>query len=221
MNNEDTIKIVAKDTYGDNCLKDNVGQNNNIERKPQGWVEVYEIDENNNENLLSKSNLVVYVGRETIAQRMFGTNNSASASTKDEFITWLGVGSGGVNVGDPFNPSPPVATDTDLAISVGISAIDPNCADPRGGFFYKKPIESIEFEQDTYNNNSWLIVKSTSRISLGDCIDEHISEAGLFTSEGGPIAGYSGDFHLFSRVTFPPVVKTSTRQLLFVWYLFF
>jgi len=216
-------KIVVKDMYGDNCLKDNVHQSNNEKKRhPQGWVEIYEIDENNNKKLHAKSNLVVYLGRETIAQRMFGIDNLPSESTKDETITWLGVGSGGVNIGDPFNPSPPVATDTDLAISIGIVPdTDSSCADPRSGFFYKKPIENIEFEQDTYNNNSWLIVKTISRISLGDCKDEHISEAGLFTSEGGPIAGYTGDFHLFSRVTFPPVVKTDTRQLLFVWYIYF
>jgi len=215
------IKIVVKDMYGDNCLKDKVFEKGSDERHPRGWVEIYEVDENGNEKLHAKSNLVVYVGRETIAQRMLGLTNTASSSTKDETISWIGIGSGGVNVGDPFNPSPPVATDTDLAVPVQISATDLSCADLQGGFYYKKPIESIEFEQDTYNNNSWLIAKTISRISLSDCVDEHISEAGLFTSEGGTIAGYGGPFHLFSRVTFPTVVKTNTRQLLFIWYLYF
>jgi len=214
-------KIITKDFYGDNCLVDSVTASKGKERHPQGWVEVYEIDENGIENLHSKSNLVVYQGRETISQRMFNVENVSCPSTRDDIIAWVGVGSGGVNVGDPFNPSPPVATDTDLAVPVQISAIDPTCADLRGGFYYKKPIESVEYEQDTYNNNSWLIAKTTSRISLADSDGEHISEAGLYSSAGGPIPNYAGPFHLFSRVTFPPVVKVNTRQILFIWYLYF
>jgi len=202
MSTEKIQKVVAKDYYGDNCLKDNTFQNDAVERHPQGWVEVYEVDENENEKLIAKSNLVVYLGREIIAQRMFGTDNpnANASSTRHETITWLGIGSGGVNVGDPFNPSPPVATDVDLAEEISFSDIDPSYADFRNGHYYKKPIETVEFEQDTYNNNAWLIVKTISRISLSDATDAHISEAGLFASNGGPIANYSGPFHLFTNL---------------------
>ena len=214
-------KIVAKDFYGDNCLKGSLDQMESTTRFPKGWVELYEVDEKGSEKLISKSNLVVYLGRETIAQRMFGLENEYSLPTKDETISWVGIGSGGVNTGDPFNPSPPVSTEIDLVSELPISSTDTTCADLKEGFYYKKPIESITFEQDTYNNNSWLIAKTISRISLSDSIDSHISEAGLFTSEGGQIPGYAGPFHLFSKVTFPTVVKTNTRQLLFIWYIYF
>jgi len=220
MSAEKSIKIVANDFYGDNCLKDNFAKDGSADRRPEGWVEIYEVDEDGTEILKQKSNLVVYQGREVIAQRMFNINSSANG-TKDEYITWFGIGSGGVNVGDPFNPTPPVATDTDLSIPIPISNIDPTCADLNGGFYYKKPIESFSFEQDTYNDDAWLIVKTVSRVALADCDNAHISEAGLYTSEGGPIANYGGPFHIFSKVTFPTVVKTNTSQLLFIWYIYF
>lgn len=216
------IKIINKDFYGDNCLQDSLIDASVAPRSPQGFVELYEVDENDNEKLLSKSNLVVYSGREVIAQRLFNKSNALTSATENEFICWFGIGSGGTNVGDPLTPSPPVATDLDLAISAPISNIDPSCGDKRAdGYWYKKPIDTIEFEQDVYNSNAWLIVKTVSRVSLADAIDQHISEAGLFTSEDGNLPDHPGPFHLFSKVTFPTVVKTSTRQLLFIWYIYF
>ena len=214
-------KIVAKDFYGDHCLNDKILGNDSDKRRPQGWVEIYEIDESNNENLIGKHNLVVYQGRELIAQRMFFVSNPQTVTNPDEYISWFGVGSGGVNVGDPFNPSPPVSTDTNIYNELPISAIDATCGDFHDGFYYKKPIESIDFEQDPYNNNAWLIVKTVSRVSLADANGLQISEAGLFSAAGGAIPNHSGPFHLFSRVTFPTVVKVDTRQLLFIWYIYF
>jgi len=214
-------KIVAKDFYGDNCLADNILKQDSDKRNPQGWVEIYEIDENENEKLLGKHNLVVYQGRELLAQRLFNYSNSQVDTDPNEYIAWFGIGSGGVNVGDPFNPSPPIATDTDIYNELPINAIDSTCGDFHDGFYFKKPIESIDFQQDTYNNNSWLIVKTVSRVSLGDSNGSHISEAGLFSSLNGPVPNHPGPFHMFSRVTFPTVVKVDTRQLLFIWFIYF
>jgi len=213
--------IVAKDFYGDNCLVDAFSNKVSGARRPQGWVEIFEIDENGNEKLLGKHNLVVYQGRELIAQRMFNLKNTQVLTDPAEYISWFGIGSGGVNVGDPFNPSSPVATDIDLYNELPISAIDSTCGDFHDGFYFKKPIESIEFEQDGYNNNSWLIVKTVSRVSLGDANGSQISEAALFTAVDGPVPNHTGPFHMFSRITFPTVVKVDTRQLLFIWYIFF
>ena len=223
MKLKDDRKIIIKDSYGDECLADTFSRNdsNVVNSKPQGWVEVYEVDENGTEKLLSKSNLVVYLGRETIAQRMFGLDNASSATTKDETISWFGIGQGGATMGDPLTPVPPVSTDTDLAGEIPISNIDQSCADFRNGAFFKKPIETIEFEQDAFNDNAWLIVKTISRVSLSDAVSANINEAALFTSDGGAIASYPGPFHMFSKVTFPTVVKTTTRQILFIWYIYF
>lgn len=216
----ETTKFIIEDKYGDNCLSAEIGDSAlGDSRKPEGFVEIYEVDENNNEQLVGKSNLVVYVGRELIAQKIVKINNPAIDTDFNEGLFWFGVGSGGVNEGDPFNPSPPVSIDNGLYVDLPISDADPTCADPREGWFYKKPIESVEFEQDPYNDNSWLIIKTVSRVSVSDALGAYISEAGLFTAlENTP--GYTGDFHLFSRVTFPTITKSETRQLLFIWYIY-
>jgi len=213
-------QIIAKDFYGDNCLNDSVIKVTGP-RRPKGWVEIYEIDEHNQSKKLGKFNLVVYQGRELIAQRMFYTDNSQAITSPDEYISWFGIGSGGVNVGDPYNPSSPISTDRNLNNEIPISAIDTTCGDFHDGFYWKKPIESITFEQDQYNDNAWLIVKTISRVSLGDANGSHISEAALFSAAGGPIPNHSGPFHMFSKITFPDVVKVNTRQLLFIWYIYF
>jgi len=215
-----TNKIIIKDKYGDSCIKESYGDKICGEgRKPEGFVEIYEVDKNGNQQLIGKSNLVVYVGRELLAQKLLRINNPSVDTQWEEGLYWLGVGSGGCAPSDPFNPNPPVSTDTGLYTDVPISDTNPVCADERNGYFYKKPIEAFEFQQDPYNDNSWLIIQTVSRISVSECLGEYISEAGLFTSlENTP--GYAGPFHLFSRVTFPTIAKTDTRQLLFIWYIY-
>jgi hypothetical protein len=70
-----------------------------------------------------------------------------------------------------------------------------------------------------------MVVKITVTIGINDANGEigssgqPLNEAGLYTaaSNGG---GYTGPFALFARVTFPTLLKDSTRRLQFVWYLF-
>ena len=215
-----TNKIIIKDEYGKNCITASMGDNaHGGQRKPEGFVEIYEVDDDGKQKLIGKSNLVVYVGRELIAQHLVHLNNPSSSTDREEALYWLGVGSGGTSVGDPFNPNPPISSDEDLYESLPISTIDVSCGDLRSGEYYKKPIEAIEFQQDPYNDNAWIILQTTSRISVSDCLGLNISEAGLFSSvDNAP--GATGPFHLFSRVTFPTMVKTETRQLLFIWYIY-
>jgi len=216
----ETSKFIIKDEYGKNCLAATMGDEAcGGSRKPEGYVEIYEIDEDGNQQLVGKSNLVVYVGRELIAQKITRLNNPSVDTQYEEGLYWLGIGSGGVSVGDPFNPNPPISTDDDLYESLPISATDVACGDLRGTDYYKKPIEAIEFQQDPYNDNAWIILQTTSRIGVSDSLGLNISEAGLFSAvDNSP--GASGPFHLFSRVTFPTIVKTNTRQLLFIWYIY-
>ena len=65
----------------------------------------------------------------------------------------------------------------------------------------------------------WLVLKITTTAGIDDANDERLSEAGLFTAESNA-GGYSGTFTLFARVTFPTIIKDSTRRLIFVWYLY-
>ena len=222
----ETININAVDNYGD-CLADGVNKMSAGDRvKPKGYVEIFEQCDDGKVKLLGRHNLVLYNGREWLAQRIVDKNNGSVTPTKDEFISWFGLGNGGVIPGDPFNPSPPVITDTDLASRIMINATDSSAADyhivsagyPEEGY-YKVPFDTIDFEQDAENDDAWLVLKITVTIGVDDANGKQLSEAGLFTSES-TAGGYSGAFNIFSRVTFPSIVKTSDRRIIFNWFLY-
>ena len=97
MTKKETIVIQAEERYGCECLNDNTDKVQSSSRKPQGRVEIYEVDEKGLKNLVGKSNLVVYVGRELIAQQIVDIENANASTDKDEFINWLGLGEGGTD----------------------------------------------------------------------------------------------------------------------------
>jgi hypothetical protein len=215
------VKVDEK--YG-HCLEDKCFGGNTKERKPEGFVEIYDILENGNKQLIGKSNLVLYQGREWLAERAFNTNNTNTTTTPSQFICWLGLGDGGCPPGDPLNPDSPTSLDTDLANEIPINPTDTNCTDWRVGesAFFKKPFDSIVFEQDAGNSNKWLISKVTITIASADSNGENINEAGLFvcaSSAGG--VGNVGPWAIAARCTFPTIVKTVARQLMFLWYIYF
>lgn len=221
------IAVISEEHYGDNCLGDAVFNGNGQSRRPQGLVEIWELDEKGNkEKLLRKSNLIVYLGREMLVQRLFDVNNAFATPTKDEFLFWMGFGSGGVQPADPLVPTPPVLTDTDLNSLVMISATDASSADyhiaggdyPETGY-YKYPFDNVEFERDYNNEDKWLIGKITTTMGTTLCNGKQVSEAGLYTAASRN-PGYSGQFSLFARVTFPTLIKTVDRRIVFIWYIY-
>lgn len=223
MENQDFI-IKIKDSLND-CLTDS--SNSKIKRnidRPKGVVEIFELNKNGDKKLVGKHNLVVYQGREWLLSRAFNVINTNITPQPLEYITWFGAGDGGCPIGDPLNPSSPTNLDTDLSNPVMINATDATCADyrliPDVGY-YKKPFNSaIDFEQDGDNYNYWLIGRVSTTLGSDDANGFNINEAGLYTA-GSSSGGYLGPFHLYARVTFPTIVKTSSRQLLFIWYIYF
>jgi hypothetical protein len=227
----DTINVQIKDYYGDMCLNDSMSRlNKPRKRKPEGEVHIFEVNENEEKKLIQKSNLVVYLGREVLAQSFLRSENEDGGTDySNEFLCWFGLGSGGVLSADPLNPIPPNNQNTDLEASIMINATDVSCADYQVVIeqvgvegYYKHPFETVEYETDPDNDDSYIVSKITISIGLDDANGYQISEAGLFTAEsssGGQ--GNIGPFHLFSRVTFPTLVKTADRRLVFVWYLYF
>lgn len=222
-------RVEARDFYGDNCLVDQINTNKSGDRKPQGEVQVYEVTEDGQRKLIHKSNLVVYLGREMLAQRLVDTDNTepgASSTTKDEFVSWFGIGDGGVRPADPLDPVPPTSTDTDLSSHVMISDQTSTCGDyhvaggsyPQPGF-YKKQFDSVVFERDTLNDDKWLVIKIEVTIGVNDANGQQLSEAGIFSAESRAV-GYGGPFNMFARVTFPSLIKTEERRLIFDWYLY-
>jgi hypothetical protein len=225
-----TTEVEIHDHYGDECLGDSINRDMSSERRPIGEVHVFEIDDKGKKQLVRKNNLVVYNGREALAQMLIGKNNSSSLNapdSKDHFLSWFGLGDGGVLSADPLDPIPPTLTNTGLNSEVMISATDSSNADyhllSESGYsktgYYKHPFDQVEFERDPLNDDKWLVIKVTVTIGVDDANGEQISEAGLFTAVSDS-AGWSGDFFLFARVTFSSIVKTSDRRLVFVWYLY-
>jgi hypothetical protein len=227
-----TTEYIIKDFYGDKCLGDAVRDGvSRVSQKPQGFVEVYEVEKTGEKKLIGRHNLVLYQGREWLIQRMMNIDNPAVTSTKDEWINWFGLGDGGVLPADPIDPIPPVLTDTELYSNIMINASDSSSADywnvvdadhPDIGY-YKHPLDDVEFEQDALNDDNWLVAKITVTIGIDDANGNQLSEAGLFTASsdsGGYSIDGSGNFTLFARTTFPSIIKTSDRRLIFRWYLY-
>ena len=227
-----TTEILIKEEYGDHCLNDSAIKRDNGERRPKGYVEIYDVLEDGKKKLLGRHNLVLYQGREWLAQRAVNQNNTnltdSDVSRRDAFINWFGLGDGGVLPADPLDPVPPELTDTDLYARVMINATDSSAADyhvvsvgyPETGY-YKSPFDSVSFEQDSLNDDNWLVIKIETVIGVDDANGNQLSEAGLFTSpsSSGGMAN-TGPFFLFARVTFPSIIKTTDRRLIFTWYLY-
>lgn len=221
METKDLI-IEVEEKYGENCFGDSCNYDAGkakTSRRPQGHVEIYEILENGKKQLVGKSNLVIYTGRELVGVRLVNDNHASIAPKCTEFISWFGLGSGGVAVGDPFTPLSPESGDTDLANEIPISTTDSTCGDYHDGAYYKHQLDSLSFEQDTYNDDRWLVLKSVITIGSTDANGYQISEAGLFSSSS-TAAAYSGPFNLFARVTFATIVKDISRRLIFIWYIY-
>ncbi len=225
-----TIEVEAKDFYGDSCFGDSINTRVDSDRKPEGYVKIYECDKDGKKQLIGKHNLVLYQGREWLAQRIVDQNNSSLApdnlSTKDDILAWFGLGSGGVDPSDPFDPVAPVIAETELNSRIMINATDSSNADyhvvssgyPETGY-YKAPFDSVAFEQDPINSNRWLVFKITITIGIDDANGNILSEAGLFVNPS-KAGGSTGNFTIFSRVTFPSIVKDSDRRLIFVWFIY-
>ncbi len=232
---KDTI-IEARDFYGDKCLVDQVNSNSSQSRRPQGEVQVYEETDDGRKKIIHKSNLIVYLGREMLAQRLVNLDNAfLTTPTKDEFVSWFGLGDGGVRPADPLDPVPPINDDEYLNSPIPVSdstgglyadfhtagdAYPPGGTYPATGSYVKSfDVGGIEFEPDVLNDNKQLIIKITTTIGVNDANGYQLSEAGLFSAESNS-GGYSGNFTLFARVTFPSLIKSSERRLIFVWYLY-
>jgi len=197
------------------------------ERRPKGYVEIYERTIDGDKQLVGKCNLVVLQGRELIGQILTDTNNENTVVKFNERIYWFGLGIGGVSGGDPFSPNPPLSTDTDLTSEVPFGIDSVNCTDLYLGKYYKHNLDKVEFEIDGENDDAYLITKITINIGIEDAQNSPeylISEAGLFTcnsnSPGQTREEPFSQYHMFARITFPSIVKTNTRELVFLWYIY-
>jgi len=215
------IQINVHDHYG-HCLQDGVNINNYNNRGPKGFVEIYEIFSDGKKKLIGRPNLVLYIGREWLTQRLFNLNNSSVTSSPGDFVYWVGLGDGGSPSGDPLNPTAPTNVDTGLDNDIMINASDSTNGDLRAvpvAGYYKQPIDGVEFLQDENNNNAYIICKVTITVGASNGNGYNLSEAGLFAAPSSS-GGETGPFTIYARTTFPSIVKTSSRILTFIWYVY-
>lgn len=217
----ETIKIVIKDKYGESCLNDSNRRDKMKTSKPSGFVEIYEVKDNDEKKLLGKSNLVVYQGREWLISSAFQIDNANIDPKSDEFICWFGLGDGGCVEGDPLDPIPPTNLDTELNSRIPINLTNTSYGDfVTGEGYYKMPLTSVTYLTDDDNSSKYLIASVSVNLGVDDANGYSLSEAGLYTAASSA-AGYSGDFHLYAKMTFESIAKTASRHLVFVWYVYF
>jgi len=215
------IIVTVKDDIS-NTLLDSAFKNNRDKIDPKGFVKVIEEDlVTGKKKQISKSNLVVYVGRELLIQKLFGVRNVNVPTLVGENLYWLEVGQGGAPSGNPFNPTPPDLTDTSLADRVPLSNTQDNTlTDLSGGFYYKRHINSFDYQADPNNNSAYVIALVQASLTENHAIGYSINEAALYTSENDDVNN-PGHFSMYSRITFPTILKTDTNRITFYWYLYF
>jgi len=213
------IEVNIFDHYNE-CVEDSLNKNKLKKGNPSGFVEIYEKDENGNKKLLGEHNLVLYLGREWLLSRAFNTDNENISPTKDGFISWFGLGSGGCIPGDPFDPISPTISDVSLTTECAINTDNVDYADFRDGSYYKIPFDSLVFTQDPDNDNAYLIMELTMTVGSYDANGNGINEAGLYINESN-VGGAVAPFYMFSKITFPTITKIVNRQLIFNWYIYF
>jgi hypothetical protein len=230
-NKVEIINVVLKDRYTNKIkLRDSFGRRIQSPNRPPNKVVIHAINADGKVEFLQESkNLVIYQGREWVAERLFDKDNGAVPTDPAEAIYWFGVGSGGAS-GDPLVPVPPTNSDTDLGdespiTSDSTTTIYADWHDKSGtDYWFKHPFDTVEFEQDPNNDNEYLIVKVTTTLATDECNIvgtgswNDLSEAGLFISDSDSPS--STIWTLFARVTFSTIQKTSSRSLVFTWYIY-
>lgn len=227
MENKEEITIIeAKDFYRD-CISDGVDKpRRNVNSRPGGYVEIFEVDENGHKQLVSKQNLVVYLGREWLISRAFNLDNTSILPTANQFVGWFGIGDGGCYSYDPLDPIPPTNLDSDLNNKIPFNDNDATYGEHLDSTsvldvgYYKKKIDTIEYLQDLDNNDKFLIARTTNIIGINDGNGRTVSEAALYVAES-LADGLDGPFYMYSKITFPTLVKSSTRHIVLIWYLFY
>jgi hypothetical protein len=222
MNENVTIRIEDKLSR----LEDRVSAS---DKRPKGRVNIFERkDDGSLPKIEDTSNLIVYNGREWLAQRAVNQAFIGQPTTNPQnYINWFGLGTGGAGA-NLLIPIVPTAADYQLNQQVVINSADSELA--YGGRLH--PFDSIEFLEDTANNNRILIVSISTTISKTEANGPNngsgptdyydLNEAGLYTSNSNdPNVFILSTLKLFARVTFSTIRKNVNRSLVFVWYIYF
>lgn len=211
------IKII--DNFRRN-LKDKLSSK--ISERPRGRVQIFDKQKDGSKKLIDESNLIMYQGREWIAQRLFNQNR-VIANEHLNYISWFGLGDGAASGGAPFTITDPVVTETELLNKVIINAGDALVANSG----YQHPFDDITYLEDSSNNDEFLISQVTTTIGTNDANGPSgttyydLNEAGLYISDNNVVASVTiSTIQLFAKVSFSTIRKNDTRELIFVWLIY-
>jgi hypothetical protein len=205
--------------------------------------------EQNFKLITDKSNLIVYRGRNWLMSRAFGMDMATGVRPDwyNRTIKWFGIGTGGTPVGgDPLDIASPELVDCSLAAHEDIGGLS-YMETTDGGYQYKAfdggyplfihdpdvpvgpevlctddlttdPVDGLDYYGDNYLVGLIQVTLDSTEGNGSGYLD--LNEVGLFCSETQ--AGYlDADINIFARCTFSTIRKSSARELIFTWYIFF
>jgi len=221
----ETKKVFLNDSYGKE-LFDNTRLS--VGGMIKGYVEIYDKISAKEKLLIAKPNLVLYKGREWLAQRAaYKTMSSWDDTAKDGYINWMGVGTNGASPGDIMTPLSPTLPDSNLLSPIVLNSSESNYIDLSlsGQEYQVKPVASKIFVNDIVNQNRYLICQFQTTIISTDANGPNretyydLNEAGLYV--GGEDSLSSIPISIFARCTFSTIRKDSGRELVFIWNIYF
>jgi len=209
----------------------------------KGRVRIYEHKIKNSDKKLyllrDTTNLVVFRGRNWLAQRAFNTNmSSTTIDMKSLYPCWLAIGTGATIAGNPTAVSSPDLTNTELsAHGVIDSGIRYVTVDVKQYHLFDNGYPTIIEDTEvsavglTTLNDRKLIAKTITTFEANEANNDggisdsssyqEISEAGVFVSDSDDIYPVPTIMRLFARVTFPTVVKNNSVRLIIEWEFYF
>jgi len=220
----DNKKVFLNDKYGHEIIDDTrIGLGNTI----KGKVQIYDKIDNELVKIDDEPNLVLYIGREWLAQR--AANETCSGfhnDLKNGYLNWFGIGTNGASPGDILTPLRPTIDQETLLSPIVLNASESSYLNlTQGGNDYQlKEIGNKSFVKDIVNDNRYLIFQAQTTIISTDANGPSgstyydINEAGLYI---GDETGTPDTISIFARCTFSTIRKDISREIVFVWNIYF
>ena len=198
------------------------------------------VDKNSGKILINRrENIVTHRGRTFALEKLYEDVNDSSdypIKNHQRIINLFSVGSGGCQVGSPFDPILPTPLDTNLTTPIPFKETSAgNAVDIDLAKYPVAPTVSVLSGKDLYYHKrfkildpEWLISRNTNTvykklellIDMDDCRtsinnDDTINELGLYFS-----TDTFTQPELYSRVTFPTEPLTGNKKILVEYYTF-
>jgi hypothetical protein len=237
VEHSDTFDLLDKLTFN---------KNKSIKSGPTGWVKMYLSKNGHHEKIYDNHNLIVALGKEFVAQKVFDIYNTDEGTSRENFtnyaVSHFAVGSGGAtDNSNVVELHAPHISDNGLAVPIRLGdelyLSEPKQVEKTDSNIHSyhnavKPIRSdgsIHLEAVNYENTvAYTKVLCTCLVPPGEPsgLQEgesvQISEAGLyFVDRTVANQNNPGAVKLFSRIAFSPKWLELESALTIFWYVLF